>query len=41
LGLTGRPLGDIIKILLLKDQDFIVQSGSYIASTSGIAVDTQ
>lgn len=40
-GLTGRPLGDIIKISLLKDQGFIVQSGSYIASTSGIAVDTQ
>ncbi len=38
LGLTGQPLGDIIKISISQDQNFIVQSGSYIASTQGVVL---
>ena len=41
LGLTGQPLGDIIKISISQEQNFIVQSGSYIASTDGVVLDTQ
>ena len=41
LGLTGQPLGDIIKISISQEQNFIVQSGSYIASTDGVVLYTQ
>jgi len=41
LGLTGPPIGDIFEISLTKDAGFIIQSGSYIASTSGVEIDTK
>jgi uncharacterized protein (TIGR00266 family) len=41
IGLTGPPLGDIIRIEVKPGSGFIVQSGSYVASTSGIMLDTQ
>jgi len=41
LGLTGPPVGDIFEISINKDVGFIVQSGSYIASTPGIEIDTK
>jgi uncharacterized protein (TIGR00266 family) len=41
LGLTGPPVGDIIEISVNKDVGFIVQSGSYIASTTGVEIDTK
>lgn len=39
LGLTRPPIGDIFKITL--DEEYIIQSGAYIASTSGIELDTK
>jgi uncharacterized protein (TIGR00266 family) len=39
LGLTGPPIGDIFKITL--DEEYIIQSGAYIASTSGVDLDTK
>ncbi|HSA98959.1 MAG TPA: TIGR00266 family protein [Candidatus Nitrosotenuis sp.] len=41
LGLTGPPVGDIIEIPIDEGNGFIVQSGSYIASTSGVDIDTK
>jgi len=41
LGLTGPPVGDIIEIPINKDEGFIVQSGSYIASTPDVDIDTK
>ena len=41
LGLTGPPVGDIIEISINNDAGFIVQSGSYIASTAGVEIDTK
>jgi len=41
IGLTGPPLGDIIRIEIQPSSGFIVQSGSYVASTSGVMLDTQ
>ena len=41
IGLTGPPLGDIIRIEIKPGSGFIVQSGSYVASTSGVLLDTQ
>ena len=41
LGLTGPPVGDIIEIPIGKDSGFIVQSGSYIASTLDVDIDTK
>lgn len=41
IGLTGPPLGDIIRIELKPGPGFIVQSGSYVASTQGVLLDTQ
>lgn len=41
LGLTGPPVGDIIEISITKDSGFIVQAGSYIASTPGVEIDTK
>lgn len=41
LGLTGPPMGDIIEISISNDAGFIVQAGSYIASTSGVEIDTK
>lgn len=41
IGLTGPPLGDIIRIKVMQGSGYIVQSGSYVASTPGVVLDTQ
>jgi uncharacterized protein (TIGR00266 family) len=41
IGLTGPPLGDIIHLDVLPESGYIVQSGSYVASTTGVVLDTQ
>jgi uncharacterized protein (TIGR00266 family) len=41
LGLTGPPVGDIFEISISNNAGFIVQSGAYIASTSGVEIDTK
>jgi len=41
LGLTGPPVGDIIDIPISNNAGFIVQSGSYIASTPDVDIDTK
>lgn len=41
LGLTGPPIGDIVRIDIGQGNGFIVQAGAYVASTPGITIDTQ
>jgi uncharacterized protein (TIGR00266 family) len=41
IGLTGPPLGDIVRLDVKPGSGFIVQSGSYVASTPGVLLDTQ
>jgi uncharacterized protein (TIGR00266 family) len=41
IGLTGPPLGDIVRLDVKPGGGFIVQSGSYVASTQGVLLDTQ
>jgi uncharacterized protein (TIGR00266 family) len=41
IGLTGPPIGDIVQLSIKPGNGFIVQSGSYVASTSGVILDTQ
>ncbi|MEM2141053.1 MAG: TIGR00266 family protein [Nitrososphaera sp.] len=41
VGLTGPPIGDIIRLDVKPGAGFIVQSGSYVASSSGVMLDTQ
>jgi uncharacterized protein (TIGR00266 family) len=41
IGLTGPPLGDIVRLDVKPGNGFIVQSGSYVASTPGVLLDTQ
>lgn len=41
LGFTGPPVGDIVEISINNNSGFIVQSGSYIASTPGVEIDTK
>jgi uncharacterized protein (TIGR00266 family) len=41
IGLTGPPLGDIVRLDVRPGSGFIVQSGSYVASTPGVLLDTQ
>jgi uncharacterized protein (TIGR00266 family) len=41
IGLSGPPLGDIIRLEIDKGAGYIVQSGSYVASTDGVVLDTQ
>ncbi|NDB32006.1 MAG: TIGR00266 family protein [Nitrosopumilaceae archaeon] len=41
LGLTGPPVGDIVEIPITPNDGYIVQSGSYIASTPGVEIDTK
>jgi uncharacterized protein (TIGR00266 family) len=41
LGMTGPPIGDIIHIPIDPDEGYIIQSGAYVASTSGVELDTQ
>ncbi len=41
IGLTGPPIGDIVQMQVRQGAGFIVQSGSYVASTPGVLLDTQ
>ena len=41
LGLSGPPVGDIIEIPITAEQGFIIQSGTYVASTSSVDLDTK
>lgn len=41
IGLTGPPLGDIVRLEVKQGSGFIVQSGAYVASTQGVLLDTQ
>jgi uncharacterized protein (TIGR00266 family) len=41
VGLTGPPIGDIVRLDVKPGEGFIVQSGSYVASSSGVMLDTQ
>lgn len=41
LGLTGPPLGDIVQLQVRPGSGYIVQSGSYVASTQSVLLDTQ
>lgn len=41
MGLTGGPIGDIIKKEINSEDGLIVHSGAYIASTSDVILDTQ
>ncbi|MEO9295204.1 MAG: TIGR00266 family protein [Nitrososphaera sp.] len=41
IGLTGPPLGDIVRLDIRQGSGFIVQAGSYVASTQGVLLDTQ
>ena len=41
IGLTGPPIGDIVQLSLKPGSGFIVQSGAYVASTTGVLLDTQ
>ncbi|MFY3741420.1 MAG: uncharacterized protein (TIGR00266 family) [Candidatus Nitrosomirales archaeon] len=41
LGLTGPPVGDIMHIPISNGNGYIVQSGAYIASTTGVDIDTK
>ena len=41
LGLTGPPIGDIVRIPIGEECGFIVQSGAFVCSTSGINLDTK
>jgi uncharacterized protein (TIGR00266 family) len=41
IGLTGPPIGDIVHLEVSQGRGYIVQSGSYVASTSGVILDTQ
>lgn len=41
IGLTGPPIGDIVRVEVKPSSGFIVQSGAYVASTTGVLLDTQ
>ncbi|HKX80855.1 MAG TPA: TIGR00266 family protein [Nitrososphaera sp.] len=41
IGMTGPPIGDIVRIEVKSTAGYIVQSGSYVASTPGVLLDTQ
>ena len=41
IGLSGAPIGDIVKMEINPENGLIVHSGAYIASTSGVILDTQ
>lgn len=41
LGLTGPPVGDITRLDVRSNEGFIVQSGSYVASSSNVILDTR
>jgi uncharacterized protein (TIGR00266 family) len=41
IGLTGPPIGDVVQLQVRQSTGYIVQSGSYVASTQGVLIDTQ
>jgi uncharacterized protein (TIGR00266 family) len=41
IGLTGPPIGDIVQLQVKQGAGYIVQSGSYVASTQGVLLDAQ
>ncbi len=41
IGLTGPPIGDVVRMSINATSGLIVQSGSYIASSMGVILDTQ
>jgi uncharacterized protein (TIGR00266 family) len=41
IGLSGPPLGYIVRLDVKQEGGFIVQSGLYVASTQGVLLDTQ
>jgi uncharacterized protein (TIGR00266 family) len=41
IGLTGPPLGDVVRLEVKPGAGYVVQSGSYVASTQGVLLDTQ
>jgi uncharacterized protein (TIGR00266 family) len=41
IGLTGGPIGDIVRMEINPENGLIVHSGAYIASTSDVILDTQ
>jgi uncharacterized protein (TIGR00266 family) len=41
IGLTGPPIGDIVRMSINAENGLIVHSGSYIASSTGIMLDTE
>jgi len=41
IGLSGAPIGDIVKMEINPENGLIVHSGAYIASTSAVILDTQ
>ena len=41
VGLVSAPLGDITRLEISRDKGYIIQSSAYIASTSGVQLDTE
>jgi len=41
VGLVSAPLGDITRLEVSRDKGYIIQSSAYIASTSGVQLDTE
>ena len=41
IGLTGPPIGDIVRMSINADNGFIVHSGAYIASSTEVMLDTE
>jgi uncharacterized protein (TIGR00266 family) len=41
IGLTGPPIGDIVRLEVRQGAGYIVQSGSYVASSQDVVLDTQ
>jgi uncharacterized protein (AIM24 family) len=41
IGLTGPPIGDIVRMSINAENGLIVHSGTYIASSTGIMLDTE
>ena len=41
IGLTGPPIGDVVRMSINASNGLIVQSGAYIASSTGVMLDTE
>jgi uncharacterized protein (AIM24 family) len=41
IGLTGPPIGDIVRMSINANNGLIVHSGAYIASSTGVMLDTE